>query len=199
MSRHFLLLWFLPVASAQIYLNLGFEGGSGSHPVNWIRSGLEYDIQEDPTVAYAGLQSMRIRNVVFPPQFPGVFRQHFPVEEARGKHLRFSGYLKTEGVTSKPAGLYMTIYGDNGRSILSNDSTSKGAPQGTSNWLQVVIDRDVSPLAEIIDFGATLGGNGTAYFDELKIEIDGVPYPQGADALGRPPTMEETGWLPRTR
>jgi erythromycin esterase len=55
----------------------------------------------------------------------------------------------------------------------------------------------MSPDAAKMIFGAMLSGNGTAYFDALKIEIDGGPYTQGPDMLGRPPTGEEMDWVLR--
>jgi erythromycin esterase len=181
---------------AQTYLNLGFEGGSGLHPVSWAWNTSAFDIQEDSTVAYQGRQSLRIRNTV-PSPFASRAAQLFPVADAAGKHVRFSGFIKTEGVAAKGPGIYWTVTSDSGRNSLSQDDTSKLAPAGTNDWTRFVIDRDVSSTATGITFGCLLNGVGTAWFDGLQVEIDGKPYPQGPDALGRPPTQAEQDWILR--
>src|SRR5262249_6626860 len=140
-------------AYGQTYLNLGFEGGSGVHPVAWLHiAGV--DMLVDSNSAYEGRQSLRLRSTSA--QFPRTVFQRFPVPDAAGKHMRVSGYVKTENVGPKGAGVYLYVYGANGRSILSLDDTSTRAPAGTHGWMPFVIDRDVSRDADIIDLGCTL-------------------------------------------
>jgi erythromycin esterase len=180
---------------AQPYLNLGFEGGSGVHPDSWLKSVGEFDARQDASVAYEGRQSFRI--IDSSPQTTGRVFQYFPPADAAGKHVRFSGYIKTQNVTQRGAGLYWYVYGDNGRSVLSTDDTSRITPGTTTSWTRFTIDRDVSPDASTVMFGCLLNGSGTAWFDSLRIEINGVAYAQGPDALGRPPTDVERDWILR--
>jgi erythromycin esterase-like protein len=52
---------------------------------------------------------------------------------------------------------------------------SRGA-KGTTSWAPYTISLDVPADARAIKFGVLHTGKGTAWFDSLAIEIDGVPY-----------------------
>jgi hypothetical protein len=47
---------------------------------------------------------------------------------------------------------------------------------GTSDWARYQIDLPVAANARNINFGALHTGDGSAWFDGLTIEVDGVPY-----------------------
>jgi erythromycin esterase-like protein len=110
----------------------------------------------------------------------GVATGTFPVHAAAGKHIRYSGYIKTEGVTSGYAGLWWRVDGASG--MLAFENMDDRGVTGTTDWKRYEIDLPVSAGATNINFGALLPGNGTAWFDSLAIEVDGVPY-QASDDL----------------
>ena len=97
----------------------------------------------------------------------------FPVSAAAGKNIRYSGYIKTEGVTAY-AGLWWRVDGPSG--TLGFDNMQTRGPKGTTDWQQFTIELPVDATARSINFGVLMPGQGTAWFDDLKIEIDGQPY-----------------------
>ena len=49
------------------------------------------------------------------------------------------------------------------------------APKGTTDWKQYELEIPVAENATAIYFGPLLSGTGTAWFDNLKVELDGTP------------------------
>ena len=60
--------------------------------------------------------------------------------------------------------------------ILAFDNMSNRGVTGTSEWARHQIELPVAPNARNINFGALHTGDGSAWFDDLTIELDGVPY-----------------------
>lgn len=105
----------------------------------------------------------------------GVATATFPVAAAAGHHIRFSGYIKTENITHGYAGLWWRVDGNAGKELAFDNMQGRGA-KGTTSWTPYAISLDVPADARAIKFGVFHPGNGTAWFDSLAIEIDGVPY-----------------------
>ncbi|MCK4341511.1 MAG: erythromycin esterase family protein [Phycisphaerae bacterium] len=104
----------------------------------------------------------------------GIATGTFPVEAAVGKRIRYSGYIKTEGITREFAGLWWRVDGKSG--VLDFDNMNDRGPKGTTPWKRYEIELDVPADAVNIDFGVIHPGDGTAWFDTLRVEIDGRPY-----------------------
>lgn len=97
----------------------------------------------------------------------------FPKDAAAGKKVRYSGYIKTEGVTAY-AGLWWRVDGPSG--TLAFDNMQTRGPKGTTDWQRFVIELPVDASVRNINFGVLMPGQGTAWFDDLQIEVDGQPY-----------------------
>lgn len=95
-----------------------------------------------------------------------------PLELARGKRVRLSGWIKTEGLDDGFAGLWMRVDGPEKRF----DNMEERAPHGTSDWTEARVEFDVPQSAQQVVFGLVMPGTGRAWFDELRVEIDGVPW-----------------------
>jgi erythromycin esterase-like protein len=104
----------------------------------------------------------------------GVATGTFPVNRAAGKKIRYSGYIKTEGVTRGFAGLWWRVDGPSG--VLAFDNMQSRGVTGTTDWTKYTIELPVDASVKNINFGALLPGNGTAWFDGLTIELDGEPF-----------------------
>jgi hypothetical protein len=104
----------------------------------------------------------------------GVATGTFPVAQARGKRVRFSGYIKTENVTEGFGGLWWRVDGDSG--TLAFDNMQDRGVTGTTDWKKYELELPVAADAKNINFGALHPGNGTAWFDSLSIELDDVDY-----------------------
>ena len=114
-----------------------------------------------------------IRAMGAPSSF-GVATSTFPVAVSAGKRVRYSGFIRTTGVTRGYAGLWWRVDGEGG--ILAFDNMSNRGVTGTSEWARHQIELPVAPNARNINFGALHTGDGSAWFDGLTIELDGVPY-----------------------
>jgi erythromycin esterase-like protein len=104
----------------------------------------------------------------------GVATSTFPVGLAAGKRVRYSGWIRTTGLTRGYAGLWWRVDGESG--VLAFDNMSNRGVTGTSEWARYQIDLPVASNARNILFGALHTGDGSAWFDGLTIEVDGVPY-----------------------
>lgn len=104
----------------------------------------------------------------------GVATGTFPVKVAAGKRVRFSGSIKTEGVTRGWAGLWWRVDGSSG--VLAFDNMQNRGATGTTDWKRYELELPVAVDARNINFGVLHAGNGTAWFDALAIELDDVPY-----------------------
>jgi erythromycin esterase-like protein len=109
-----------------------------------------------------------------PGQNFGVATARFPVQDAAGKRVRFSGYIKTEGITRGWAGLWWRV--DGAKGTLAFDNMQNRGATGTTDWKRYEVELPVAAEATNINFGAILGGDGRAWFDGLAIEVDGKPY-----------------------
>jgi len=101
----------------------------------------------------------------------------FPVEAALGKRVRFSGYIKTENVTGY-AGFWWRADVNNQSAAFAN--LGAAAPKGTTDWQRYDLEIAIPANAGAIYFGPLLAGDGTAWFDDLQVEIDGKPYTSDA-------------------
>jgi hypothetical protein len=106
----------------------------------------------------------------------GVGTAAFPVTAAAGKHVKYSGYIKTEGINRGWAGLWWRVDGEQGSAPLAFDNMQDRGATGTAPWTRYEIELDVPANATHIDFGVLHVGNGDAWFDTLQVELDGVAY-----------------------
>ena len=104
----------------------------------------------------------------------GVATSRFPVQGAAGKRIRYSGYIKTEGITRGFAGLWWRVDGSSG--VLAFDNMQDRGAKGTTDWKRYEIDLPVAADAKNINFGVLHAGDGSAWFDGLAVEVDGLPY-----------------------
>jgi erythromycin esterase len=190
------ILLLLPHAAAQQpYLNLDFETATRGMPWGWGYGGNGYEFALDTSVAYSGAQSFRIR-YVNAQQLGSSVATSLPLEVVRGKHLRFTGYMKTDSITQGGAGLWLRVDGTS--AMISIDNSPAGVTNRTTAWQPYVIDRDVSPDAAAVIAGGFQFGNGTAWFDKFALEIDGVPLAQGPPPNIGEPAAEQLNWVKQT-
>jgi erythromycin esterase-like protein len=104
----------------------------------------------------------------------GVATASFPIAPAAGRKVRYSGFIKTEGVARGYAGLWWRVDGPSG--VLAFDNMQTRGVTGSTDWARYAIELPVDAGVKNINFGAILPGDGTAWFDDLSIELDGEPY-----------------------
>jgi hypothetical protein len=122
------------------------------------------------------------------PRTFGVATGTFPVRVAAGKTVHYGVWIKTDNVADGYAGLWWRVDGkdkqilafDNSQAriidgVPSDDKAVRGAT-GTTAWKHYEFELPVSTEARNINFGLLFNGTGTAWFDGLSIQLDGVPY-----------------------
>lgn len=148
-----------------------------STPVGFYTAGASHQVKLDKKIAHSGNQSLLMRYAPPPPNADGgaVATAAFPADSAAGKRVRLSGYIKTSQVTQGFAGLWLRIDGPSG--VLAFDNMAERGVTGTTDWQRFEIELPVAAEAKRVVFGALFPANGTGWFDSLKLEVDGAPYP----------------------
>jgi erythromycin esterase len=183
---------------ATTYLNLDFEDSATKEkPKLWYTGGFGYKITLDWHEADSGKASLCIESIVNDKSGRnfGVATSSFPVNDARGKKLRYSGYIKTDSVTDGYAGLWWRVDGPAPEAgNLAFDNMGDRGVTGTTRWQKYSIELDIPVEAGSINFGVLLNGTGRAWFDNLKISLDGKTYRQ---VKPKPivPKREDLAWI----
>ena len=159
------------------YLNLDFEELIlNGMPKFWMAGGMGYEALIDKTDVNSGEACLRLENVSTNRTF-GVATSFFPIDFARGKKLRYTGFIKTEDVKDGHAGLWWRVDSPQKPAIAFDNMADRG-PKGTTDWQEYVIELDIPEEGSNINFGVLLVGTGKAWFDNLQIFLDGEPYQQ---------------------
>ena len=182
-----------PAAHGSDFLNLDFERSTPSGQARpWYLGGAGYEAVVDTTTAVSGENSVRLRYESG--NGFGVATLTFPLDSALGKKVRYTGHIKTEGVTDGYAGLWWRVDGPGQRNMLAFDNMDGRGATGTTDWTRYEIELSVDTLAVNINFGVLLTGKGTAWFDALEVELDEEAY---KDSLGPKfvPDEEQLAWI----
>lgn len=105
----------------------------------------------------------------------GVATGTFPPGKAAGRKLVFSGWIKTRDVVGGYGGLWWRCDTKAGGAQAFDNMGGRG-PSGTTDWARYEIVMDVPKDTQNINFGMIMPGKGTAWFDDLRIELDGEEY-----------------------
>lgn len=183
------------------FLDLDFE--STECISGWALGGSRlFDYGFDASTAHSGHQSLRIHYTgsqpwTANPQEFGLGDQAFPGAAAAGKHLHITAWVRTDGVDDGGlhggAGLWLEAYRQRGDEILA--SVTGATVTGSTGWGQISLDVDVPAGTEGVEFGASLGGSGTAWFDGFAIQVDGKRWADGPRPSAAKPAPAAVTWL----
>jgi hypothetical protein len=161
-------------------LNLGFEVVDGDHASGWtpgilsLHGKLEdtpgYELRAVAGDAHGGTRSLQLRSTGGG-EF-GAAAAHLDAGSLAGKRLRLHAWLKTADVVGG-AGIWVGI--DGGGSAFDNMAGRRIA--GTHPWTEVSAEVDVGEGATAAWIGPVLFGTGTAWFDDLRLEVVKVEPP----------------------
>ena len=179
--------------------DLGFERPSVNYPespAGWFATRPGYEVVLDSTVTHSGRFSLRSRWVSADSNASGGASAAAPLALVRGKRVRLSAWIRTEGVTRGSAGLRLLARGPGATpgSVLVIDSIAPG-PSGTSPWTRHSVEITVDARAEMAFFGVLHKGNGTIWSDDYEFEIDGVRYVPPVPPPAWRATAREVAWL----
>ena len=138
-------------------------------PKGWGGTREDYEIGVDRTVFHGGKGSGFIKSTAADPKF-GTLVQAFKADAYRGKRLRLSGHVKTDGANDG-AGLWMRVDSDD--HTVSFDNMEKRSIKGNADWKKYDIVLDVPESSVYITFGALLIGKGQMWVDDLEFEVVG--------------------------
>lgn len=146
-------------------------------PKGWGKTGSEpqnYEMHQDTSVKRSGNSSVTIKSTasVTKDGFGSVVQSILP-DEFRGKRIRMSGYLKSEGV-AEWGGFWLRIDGADPAAVpLDFDNMENRPLKGTSDWKKYEIVLDVPQEAAEIVYGFLLKGKGQVWADDLEIRTVG--------------------------
>ena len=149
-----------PCADLGPALDLDFEAG-----------GTGWSLREavvDTTSAHHGGKSLRLSRAGDGRGF-AVASQVVPIERARGRQVRLRGWVKTADMRDGYAGLWMRA--DQGRESVAFDNMHDRGLSGNRDWTAVEVAFDVPVEATALIVGALFSGKGTAWVDELTLDI----------------------------
>ncbi len=181
--------------SAQTSLNLDFEeswGGQPPLPRVWRLIQSNNNVALDEDVFYSGRRSLRIARIDTGGH-SATFLQ-LPINLVADTKVRFSGYIRTNNVRSRFAGLWFRV-DDNDSQQIAFDDMPVRAPRGTTDWNHYAVELDVPSEAGYAVLGCYLEGDGTAWFDSLGISVNGVSLEELIRAEFDDPTVEQIAWV----
>lgn len=187
---------FRQLAQKSGLTNSDFEiGNHGEKPENWsagngsISGGIgitknrngNYHVSLDSLEKQSGNLSLKMGIDIRNRKKFGYFSCTLSIDPKTVKTVEFKGWIKTQDIKKGYAGLCFYVDGE----MKKKGKTSYFAPTissdktrlyDNSDWTQVSIKMDISEKAASISFGGRFTGEGTAWFDNLELYINGEKY-----------------------
>lgn len=159
---------------------------SAEVPRGWYMAGskpAEYEAGRDPQIARDGhvsayLKSKRAESA----EGFGTLMQDFRAEQYLGKRIRWSGFVRAEGVDHW-AGLWMRV--DQGSSPVAFDNMQERPIKGTTGWEKCEVVLDVPEKATGIFLGILLNGPGMVWLSGAKFEVVEPDVPVTSSEAGQ--------------
>ena len=126
-----------------------------------------YDGGHDAAVRHADGRTIVLRAKPGLAAASGTYMESFPADAYRGKRVRISGYLRSADASS--ASFWLRVDGPGGMQAF--DNMANRALTGTRDWTPFAIVLDVPADARMLNTGLLLIGGGTAWADDLRIDV----------------------------
>jgi hypothetical protein len=147
-------------------------------PEGWLMAGSAptyYESAVDSQTVYNGRPSAYLKRISQTETKSGEFgtlMQHFSAKQYNGQRVRFSAYVKSDGVEGW-AGLWMRVDKESnaGPRMVSFDNMSDRPINGTSGWQFYDIVLDVPEGSTLIALGILVHGKGTVWLNSANLEI----------------------------
>jgi len=164
----FLVTSLLSAQKEKYNLNFDQTEEGKDLPVDWLVWG-DYKIEKDSTLTQSGAYSVKISSGENGNTF-GSIAYKIPANY-KGNSLMLEGYIKTKNITNGFAGLLLRVDGTGGS--LAFDNMQAQGLSGTNDWKKYKIMVRFPKEARSIYVGGILTGNGTAWFDDFTLKING--------------------------
>ncbi len=169
-----LLLHTLPSLCRQLRQTGWFV--AGSKPAS-------YEAGTDAQSAYNGHPSAYLKAKEPDPGGFGTLMQDFRADKFLGKRVRFSAFVKSDGIQSW-AGLWMRV--DKEKDSVAFDNMMDRPIKGTTGWQKYDVVLDVPQDATGIFFGVLLDGPGTVWLNSANFEVVGADVPTTGGKMPSP-------------
>lgn len=149
------------------------QASGGGLPAGWSKSGshpANYEMVIDTSVRHGGKMGAHIRFTGEKAEGFGTLGQGFRADEYRGKRLRMSAWMKTEGVDA--AHLWLRL--DAERTTVGFDNMDNRVVRGTTGWQKYDLTLDVPAETINVAFGVFVVGRGEAWVDDFRFETVGT-------------------------
>lgn len=146
-------------------------------PKGWIIAGAapeDYEVVTSASDRGAGV-ACTLRATRESPRGFGTLMQDFAPDGLRGRRVRLSAWLRSDGVRGR-CGLWMRVDGA-GRQTLTMDNMAARPVSGTTPWGRYDVVLDVAAEAELLAFGILLDGAGSATVEGVALEEVGEEVP----------------------
>lgn len=181
------LVAFLVVASANdVVMPSSWSSASTG------KSSKAFVIGLDPQVTWQGQRSITVRAQVPADDIDyGAAIQYVTAHGYEGRRVRFSGVLKTDGITQW-AGVFLQSNPDGVESYWGSRSRDdpprgSGSGPGSADWRRVGVVIDVPAASGTMSMGLVLVGNGQAWLSDLRFEEVGPEVPVTVEPIGLDP------------
>ena len=152
-------------------------------PEGWILAGSKpanYETGVDQKVVFNGHPSANLKAKTDAEGF-GTLMQSISAAEYAGKRVRFSAFVKAEGV-ARWSGLWMRVDGppspqSSYPEVLGFDNMQDRAIKGTTAWQKYEVVLDVNEKAKGISYGILLDGPGEVLLNSANFEVVGLGVP----------------------
>src|SRR5579862_7944856 len=132
-----------------------------------------YTVGIDPVVERNGIQCAYLQSTVQKPEGYGCLRQDVQPKALRGKRIRMSGYVRTEGVRESCAPL-LSLITDTQVNTWAMDNHPL---RGSTDWRKYQYVVDVPRDCRLIMLGASLKGPGKVWASEFSLDVVGAEVP----------------------
>lgn len=121
----------------------------------------------DSAVACLGRKSLRATYADSADFASGATR--IPLSGKTPDSVGVRGFIKSEDVTLRWAGLFLGVYGNSTRPLAFDNMIGGAGAHGTSDWTQYEIRLPVADEAVSVTYGVIHAGHGTAWFDAVEL------------------------------
>ncbi|HJQ39645.1 MAG TPA: S41 family peptidase [Thermoanaerobaculia bacterium] len=181
------LLFLLLLAASEAPVNLDFESGvPGEVPPGWIAptAALGYPVVLSTETPTQGRQCVRVSGRPASANAFGNVMQVIDATRYRGKRVRMRGAVRVEGAAGN-AGLWMRV--DRASRVMGFFDNMQDRPIRSAEWRYYEITGDVAGDAVTLNVGMLLRGEGTAWLDDVTLEIIAKPPERSAPARALTP------------
>ncbi|HZS40270.1 MAG TPA: transcriptional regulator [Polyangia bacterium] len=160
-------------------LLLAATAAFADEPLAWLFTGpveepkladLGYEGGVDATHSHSGRRSVFLRSLIDKPRKHAVVMQSIAADRYRGRRVRLSAWVLTDGRARPWIGINVTT----GETSVGRVDIPVSASGGWQREEAVV---DVAASAQTLHFGMLLGGPGQAWLDDVRLEVVGDSVP----------------------